>query len=294
MKLLMILSIGLMLSACSFPEYRDPTAEKTACVCEENNAAEVGEDSTDELPEGTTVPVTGEVPADLTEDEISTIGSQLPQGTTPSADEVTTGAAAQAPALTSPPIQGAILGNLRFVEYTVEPGDTLSRIANEFGVSIANLQEWNQLEGATIFAGQVIAIGQDISTFLEEQSETVTAAVDFLLHGQDDKTEMERLNWNEGFLNKLDLSALHQQFVDGGGNPEDVENFAIFLTHNAPILDTWQQEFRLQAFTDFQVEITRLEPVGGDDYKAYTVDNGNEVPFAVVSARTGYFTKLLP
>ena len=189
-------------------------------------------------------------------------------------------------------VHQAIIENLRFVDYIVEIGDTLSGISYQFGVSINQIMDWNGLEDAgSIYTGQTLSIGQDISVFLEEQSEVVSATIDYLLYGQDEKPESERLNWNEGFLHNLDLTALHQQFVDGGADPEDMENFALFLTHNAPILENWEQEFRLQAFTRYQVQISRIESIGGDDFQTYRLENGDEVPFAIVSARTGHYIR---
>jgi len=185
----------------------------------------------------------------------------------------------------------AILNNLHFFEHTVEAGDTLSGIASQYGVSIANLQEWNDLTDVTIFIGQSLTIGQDISVFREEQSEVVGATIDFLLNGQEEKSELERLNWNESFLNNLDLAAIHQQFVDGGADPDDVENFAVFLTQNAPISENWQQDFKAQMLAQHQVELTRFEPIGGDDFQTFTEQNGAEVPFAIVSSRTGYYIR---
>lgn len=42
--------------------------------------------------------------------------------------------------------------------YTVEPGDNLGAIAEEYGVSVAELKEWNELEGDGIRAGAVLRI----------------------------------------------------------------------------------------------------------------------------------------
>lgn len=285
MKLLLIAFITLALSACSVPFGTSEPAEPVSatvpepCICEEEQPTT---DVSDVGNEPTEVPVNNQEPvAQLpTDNQAPVVEGQEPVN-----------APNTSPTFLEPPINNAILGNLRFIDYVVAPGDTLGAIASAHGVTIANLQEWNQLPDFNIYAGQTLAIGQDISVFLEEQSETVSATLDYLLNGQAEKPEVERLNWNEGFLNKLDLTALHQQFVDGGANPEDVENFAIWLTRNAPIQETWEQEFRLQAFSEYQAEITRLESIGGDDFQAYTTVNGVETPFAIVSSRTGYFIR---
>jgi membrane-bound lytic murein transglycosylase D len=44
------------------------------------------------------------------------------------------------------------------VGYTVEPGDNLGGIAEEFGVTVAELKEWNGLEGDVIRAGTILRI----------------------------------------------------------------------------------------------------------------------------------------
>lgn len=48
-----------------------------------------------------------------------------------------------------------------FVTYTVKPGDTLSEIAAEYGVSVASIQSANNLQGVTIYADQELIIYLD-------------------------------------------------------------------------------------------------------------------------------------
>ncbi len=43
-------------------------------------------------------------------------------------------------------------------QYTVQLGDTLSKIAKEFGVTVSDLQKRNNLKSDLIIAGQTIAI----------------------------------------------------------------------------------------------------------------------------------------
>ncbi|WP_417629495.1 autolysin [Enterococcus faecalis] len=42
--------------------------------------------------------------------------------------------------------------------YTIKSGDTLNKISAQFGVSVANLQAWNNISGSLIFAGQKIIV----------------------------------------------------------------------------------------------------------------------------------------
>ncbi|ATH95135.1 peptidoglycan-binding protein [Bacillus glycinifermentans] len=46
-------------------------------------------------------------------------------------------------------------------QYTIKPGDTLSKIAQEFGVSVNDLQKWNNLKSDLIFAGKTMAVTGD-------------------------------------------------------------------------------------------------------------------------------------
>ncbi|MCU9786793.1 LysM peptidoglycan-binding domain-containing protein, partial [Enterococcus faecalis] len=43
-------------------------------------------------------------------------------------------------------------------DYTIKSGDTLNKISAQFGVSVANLQAWNNISGSLIFAGQKIIV----------------------------------------------------------------------------------------------------------------------------------------
>lgn len=45
-----------------------------------------------------------------------------------------------------------------WVQYTVQPGDALEKIAKEFGVTVNELRTWNSLKGSKIVAGQSIEI----------------------------------------------------------------------------------------------------------------------------------------
>lgn len=49
-------------------------------------------------------------------------------------------------------------------QYTVQPGDTLSKIAKEFGVTVSDLQKRNNLKSDLIIAGQTIAINGEVGS----------------------------------------------------------------------------------------------------------------------------------
>lgn len=48
--------------------------------------------------------------------------------------------------------------NFESITYTVRSGDFLGRIASRTGVSVADLQKWNNLQGATIYPGQKLQV----------------------------------------------------------------------------------------------------------------------------------------
>ena len=49
-------------------------------------------------------------------------------------------------------------------KYTVQPGDSLSAIANRFKVSLQDLRTWNNLTNDRILAGQVLSIGSSVES----------------------------------------------------------------------------------------------------------------------------------
>ena len=48
--------------------------------------------------------------------------------------------------------------------YTVVSGDTLIKIANQHGISLAELKLWNSIEGSTIYPGQVLSVSKPSGT----------------------------------------------------------------------------------------------------------------------------------
>ena len=61
------------------------------------------------------------------------------------------------------------------------------------------------------------------------------------------------------------------------------------LTLNAPILNDWKKLFERDLYNIYGQKVTKLEPLDNDLYQAYVNIDGKDVPYVVVSARTGYF-----
>lgn len=101
--------------------------------------------------------------------------------------------------------------------YTVKSGDTLSRIASEYKVTVANLKKWNNLKSDLIYVGQKLNIG-DGAKVETPKSEAPTKATDY----------------NVDQLIKTAKSQLGVSYVWGGSTPSgfDCSGF-IYYTYKA-------------------------------------------------------------
>lgn len=111
----------------------------------------------------------------------------------------------------------------------------------------------------------------------------------YILNGQNDKPEAQKLKWNTEFLNKIDIDSLYNNYIKNGEDSSNIEKFAEYITLNAPILDNWEELFKKNLYDIYGEEAVRLENIEDDLYQAYIIKNGSEVPYVVVSSRTGYF-----
>lgn len=111
----------------------------------------------------------------------------------------------------------------------------------------------------------------------------------YIINGQENKSEAQKIKWSETFLNKVDIEGLYKKYTANGGKADDLESFAIYITQNAPIPNDWQDLFKKDLYDTYGEKVARLEPLKDDLYQAYVVKNGTEVPYVVVSSRTGYF-----
>lgn len=113
--------------------------------------------------------------------------------------------------------------------------------------------------------------------------------IDYIINGQENKPEAEKIKWSETFLNKIDIDVLYKEYTANGGTIDDLENFSKYITLNAPILTDWEQLFENDFYTRFGEKVVRLDHIEGDLYQAYINRDGIEIPYVVVSSRTGYF-----
>ena len=111
----------------------------------------------------------------------------------------------------------------------------------------------------------------------------------YIINGQENKPEAQKIKWSKTFLNQVDIESLYKQYIANGGHADDLESFASYMTLNAPIPNNWKEIFKKDLYDTYGEKVVRIEPLKGDLYQAYVVKDGSEVPYVVVSSRTGYF-----
>ena len=111
----------------------------------------------------------------------------------------------------------------------------------------------------------------------------------YTIKGQDNKSEAEKLKWSKTFLDNLDINSIYSEYLSSGGTADDIEELAYYITENAPIPSDWEEMFKKDLYEKYGENLLKVEPLGNDQYQAYIEKEGKEVPYVVVSSRTGYF-----
>ena len=112
----------------------------------------------------------------------------------------------------------------------------------------------------------------------------------YLLNGQYEKPEADKLHWTQEFLDQADIDTVYKDYLAGGGKAGDVLSFAEYLTDNAPIPENWKELFEANLKSEYSVTPSRYEALEDGFYQVFTVDEeGNEISYVAVNPRTGYF-----
>jgi len=132
---------------------------------------------------------------------------------------------------------------------------------------------------------------QEIPPLNESQTEkNISEEVkDYIINGQENKADAQKIKWSKTFLNQVDIESLYNKYTINGGDSNNLEEFANYITSNSPILSNWESLFEQDLYDIYGEKVVRLEYLEGDLYQAYIEKDGAEVPYVVVSARTGYF-----
>lgn len=114
---------------------------------------------------------------------------------------------------------------------------------------------------------------------------------DYIINGQNNLSSAERLNWSKRFLNQVDIDSLYKKYTANGGNAGNVQDFAKYITSNAPTQSNWQDLFKKDYYDLYgqNIKVTKYVYLGNGLYQAYINQNGSEVPCVTVSSKTGYF-----
>jgi hypothetical protein len=114
---------------------------------------------------------------------------------------------------------------------------------------------------------------------------------EYIINEQNNLSSAERLNWSKRFLDQVNLEDLYKKYTSSGGDADNTKDFAKYITLNAPPAKNWRKLFEkdYQDLYGKPIKITKIVNLGSDLYQIYINQNGSEVPFVVVSSRTGYF-----
>lgn len=133
-------------------------------------------------------------------------------------------------------------------------------------------------------------VTQDINTNNNTNlNDMVVKVKEYILNGQGEKPEGKKINWSNSFLEQVNLKEIYDNYLADGGTASDVEWFAKYITSYAPIPINWEEIFKKDLYEAYGEQVVKLELIEGELYQAYVEKEGKEVPYVVVSARTGYF-----
>lgn len=169
--------------------------------------------------------------------------------------------------------------------YTVQRGDTLYKIANEFNVSIDDLKKWNNLTSDNLQIGQVLRIAETIpntsSTYIVQKGDTLYKIA---TQYNTTVTELKRINNLTG--NTLFIGQelkIPRQSIGEENEPED-DNYTIYEVVKGDSLWLIAQKYGITV--DELMELNNLTNANlqiGDKLKVptietesiYTVKNGD-------------------
>lgn len=150
--------------------------------------------------------------------------------------------------------------------------------------NINNSLEEDQIDNSNNSEEENIEVPSDIDNIDNISYEVKN----YIIKGQDNKSEAEKLKWSKAFLDDLDINSLYSEYLSSGGIADDIEELAYYITENAPPSD-WEEMFKKDLYEKYGDNLVKVEPLGNDLYQAYIEKEGKEVPYVVVSSRRGYF-----
>ncbi len=83
----------------------------------------------------------------------------------------------------------------------------------------------------------------------------------YIIKGQDNKSEAEKLKWSKTFLDALDINSLYSEYLLSGGIADDIEELAYYTTENAPIPSDWEEMFKKDLYEKYGENLVKVEPL---------------------------------
>jgi hypothetical protein len=118
------------------------------------------------------------------------------------------------------------------------------------------------------------ATTQNISMIAQKTKE-------YILTGQNGLPEAGKLQWSEAFLNQVNIEDVYRSYISDGGKADDIANFAIYLTKNAPVPNNWKELFEADLSKEYGEKVSRYEALQDDLFQVYVKKEGSDVPYVV-------------
>ena len=145
-----------------------------------------------------------------------------------------------------------------------------------------------ELNSADIPTGLVVTAEVE-SQSPSKNNEFFEEVKNYILYGQENLIEVEKLKWSLEFLKQVDFEKLYTDYLEIGGVSDDIQEFANYVTLHAPINDNWEALTKKSVLKNFDVEIIRFKKIDDSLYQGYAIIDGKEVPYITVNIRTGYY-----
>ena len=170
--------------------------------------------------------------------------------------------------------------------YTVQRGDTLYKIANQFNISVDDLKKWNNLTSDVIQIGQLLRISQNIpstgSTYIVQKGDTLYKIAN---QYNTTVTELKRINNLTGNTlyigQELKIPGQNEEVEEE--EPED-NNYTIYEVMKGDSLWLIAQKYgitvdelmKLNNLTDINLQIgDKLKVPNNETVSTYTVKSGD-------------------
>lgn len=132
-----------------------------------------------------------------------------------------------------------------------------------------NLSDTSQEKETEEISGNESEVENSTSGEIMKNEDISEKVKNYIINGQSNKSEAEKIKWSKTFLNEVDIKSLYDQYISTGGNANNLEKFASYMTLNAPIVDNWEELFKKDLYDIYGEKVVRLKHLENDLYEAY-------------------------